>query len=183
MVLCPNHHDQATKNAMSEEEQRRHKVEPHNMMRGYADGLLTVNQSHCALDVGGGTLLVGDYPWIELHGETVLELRSSSEGQLLVTLALYDDEDNLTLEIVDNEWIAGEGAWDIESDWQRLTLRLAPRNVVLRLDARQLPMTLRGVLRRGTEWVRFSGRSDVHEEQVICGSRPCADGSETYYQP
>src|SRR5438876_516481 len=49
MVLCPNHHDQATKGAMPEDEQRRYKSSPHNIERGYVDGLLTVNQRYCAV--------------------------------------------------------------------------------------------------------------------------------------
>ena len=38
MVLCPLHHDQATKGAMPEAEQRRFKAKPYNVQRGLAQG-------------------------------------------------------------------------------------------------------------------------------------------------
>jgi hypothetical protein len=151
MILCPNHHDQATKGAMDEDEQRRHKVSPYNILRGYTEGLLNVNQRYCAVDVGGGVLLVGDGPWIEVDGESILALTLSPEGRVLLTLVLYDEDDALVAHIEDNEWIAGDAStWDMESDWQRLLLRLSPRRIAIRIDAKGEPMILRGeVWRRG----------------------------------
>jgi hypothetical protein len=160
MILCPNYHDQATKGAMSEEEQRRYKASPLNIQRGYAQGLLVVDQPYCALDVGGGVFLVGDGPWIEVDGESILTLGRSSEGGLLLTLLLYDEHDTLVAHIDDNEWLAGDAStWDMESDWQRLVLRLAPRHVAIRIDARRLPTTLRGELWRHGARFRFGGSS------------------------
>ncbi|MCU1280997.1 MAG: hypothetical protein JWM53_4543 [bacterium] len=144
MILCPNHHDQASKGALPEDEQRRYKAAPYNIGRGYAEGVLRVGQRYCAVEAGGGVLLVGDGAWIEVDGEAILTLGLGERGILLLTLMLYDESDNLAAHVEDNEWLAGDAStWDMESDWQRLTLRSAPRQIVLRIDARGEPMRLR----------------------------------------
>jgi hypothetical protein len=198
MILCPTHHDQATKGAMSDEDQRRHKASPSNVQRGYADGLLTVNQRYCAVEVGGGVILVGDGPWIEMDGEHILVMRRSSEGRLLLTLSLYDEHDVLLARVEDNEWIAGDAStWDMESDWQRLLLRSAPRRIAIRINAKGEPMRLRGEMWRHGKYFRLAGtglevtgsrmfrdlglvrmglRYDSTTDQLTFGPKPGEDG-------
>ncbi len=158
MILCPTHHDEATKGALEEAEQRRYRLAPHNATQGYTEGLLKVNQRHCAVDVGGGVLLVGNGVWIEVDEEPLLALEVSSEGTLLLSANLYDAADNAVATIEENEWIAGDApTWDMELDWQRLTLRLGPNRVALRINAKGEPMTLRGVLWHRGHRFNFKG--------------------------
>ena len=44
MVLCPNHHHEATVHAIAEHEQRNWKKHPLNIVNGYVDGLLKIPQ-------------------------------------------------------------------------------------------------------------------------------------------
>jgi hypothetical protein len=111
MVLCPNHHDAATKGAMLEPEQREHKTSPFNIGRGFVDGLLKVNQSYCAVATGSCEF-VGAGLVVEGDGEPLLGL-SVEEGHLAISLTLYDDRDNVLVRIVDNEWVTGDSSvWD-----------------------------------------------------------------------
>ena len=146
MILCPSHHDQASKGAMPEEVQQRHKADPYNIRKGYTYGQLVVNQSYCAVEVGG-VLLVGDGPWVSVDDEVLLSLKLADNGVLLVSVTLYNERDKLLAEVIDNEWVAGNPAiWDMESDWQSLTLRLGPRKIALKVDAKGEPLRLRGEL-------------------------------------
>jgi hypothetical protein len=73
MVLCPLHHDQATKGAMPVDEQRELKSSPHNIKAGRARGLLEIKQAYCAADLGTITV-VGEGPFNTVNGEDLLSL-------------------------------------------------------------------------------------------------------------
>ena len=154
MVLCPLHHDQATKGAMPEPEQRRFKANPYNIQRGVAKGLLAVRQDYCAADLGSVTI-VGEGPFIRIDGENILSFHIG-EGNLEISLRLFSETDEPLLEIDRNEWIAGDPLpWDIEADWQKLTIRERARQISVSLNAKPVPLKLRGELWRGGKRVRF----------------------------
>ena len=44
MLLCPNHHTEATEKAMLEKEQRQFRMHPYNIEKGFVEGELKVNQ-------------------------------------------------------------------------------------------------------------------------------------------
>ena len=141
MVLCPNHHWEVTSGAMLEDEQRRYKTQPFNMARGYADGLLKVNQSYCAIAVGSCEL-INDAAVVLVDGESLLSL-AVSEERLAISVTFYDENDRLLLLIDKNEWVTGDPAiWDVEAAHQRLTIRMKPRDVRLSVDASVEPMRL-----------------------------------------
>src|SRR5262249_33269650 len=49
------------------------------------------------------------------------------------------------VEIERNEWTSGDPLpWDIEADWQLLTIREHHRKISLELDAKKIPMRVRG---------------------------------------
>jgi hypothetical protein len=148
MLLCPNHHDAATKGALTEAQQRSAKSDPHNISEGLVTGHLAVNQPYLAVVIGG-VLMVGDGPLIAVDDEPVLVTRPGTENVLELSARLYDEGDRLIAEIEDNEWIAGDPLpWDMESDHQRLLLRSALYKVTLDVDARKEPVRLRGRLWR-----------------------------------
>jgi hypothetical protein len=51
MVLCPLHHDQATKGAFPVANQREAKANPKNLITGRANGLLAITQDYCAAEL------------------------------------------------------------------------------------------------------------------------------------
>jgi hypothetical protein len=148
MVLCPNHHDKASKGALTEEQQRRAKQKPHNQEQGVVRGDLAINQSEVAVAVGT-MLLVDDGSLLTVDDEPLLSLGLDEEKVLQLSVTLRDRDDNLLAEIRDNEWVAGSPLpWDIESDYQRLVVRSKAHGVALKLDARQIPLRLTGELWR-----------------------------------
>jgi len=143
MVLCPNHHDQATKGAMSKPEQRALKASPFNRKTGRASGMLAVKQSYCAADIGTVTV-VGEGVFLSIDQSPMLSFDLDG-NQLLISLKLYDEKDNLLVEICRNEWITGDPLpWDIEADWQRLMLRERARKISLNINAKRIPMEITG---------------------------------------
>jgi len=147
MVLCPNHHDQASKGAMREAEQRELKARPCNIVSGRTKGILEVKQDYCAAEIGD-ILIVGEGPFVRIEDEDVISL-FLAEQSLEVSLRLFSQQDELLLEIVRNEWTAGDPLpWDIEAGWQRLTLRERERHISIAIDARHVPLQLRAELWR-----------------------------------
>ena len=147
MVLCPTHHDKATKGAMPEAEQRRLKANPHNIQRGLAKGLLAVKQDYCAANFGSVTV-IGDGPFLRMNGEDILGF-NIGDNNLQISLRLFSEADELLVEIDRNEWISGDPLpWDIEADWQVLTLRERARQISLSLNAKAVPIEIRAELWR-----------------------------------
>ncbi len=129
------HHDQATKRAMPEVEQRKFKEKPYNIIRGLAKGLMAVRQDYCAADFGSITV-VGDGPFLRIGVEDIIGFHLD-EGNLALSLRLFSEKDELLLDIVRNEWISGDSLpWDIEADWQVLTLRERARRITVSINAK-----------------------------------------------
>lgn len=146
MALCPYCHDEATKGAMPEHEQRALKSAPHNIRQGYAEGLLKVTQDHCTLVVGSCDI-VNDGAAILVNEEVLVGLEIV-DGQLTLSITLYDENDNLLLCIHRNEWISGDPmVWDLEADHQKLLIRQRLGDVRLRLRVSD-PMSLTALLWR-----------------------------------
>jgi hypothetical protein len=147
VILCPNHHDECTKGAATEAEQRAWKSRPFNIVRGYAEGLLKVNQSYCAVACGS-CLMVNDGTQVRIDDEPLLGL-SLEDGHVQISLTLYDENDDILALIQENEWLSGDAAvWDLEASYQRLTIRREPRDIRLRLRVGADPMSLEAQLWR-----------------------------------
>jgi uncharacterized CHY-type Zn-finger protein len=146
MVLCPNCHDEATQGAMTEKEQRKYKSQPYNMKRGYAKGMLKINDNRLIIEMGNNYFVDGG-SIIRVDGSDIIRLDLSSEGRLELTANLYDEQDNLLVTIVRNEWISGSiTPWDIESKYRLLRIRKRKGAVDLTIDVRKTPTYIRANL-------------------------------------
>jgi hypothetical protein len=170
MLLCPIHHDQATKGALPESEQWELKRHPHNITHGLAGGQLTVNQPYCAVAIGQ-SLMVGDMAFVVANGEPLLSLSSAQDnGQLELAVTLYDESDALLALIDRNEWVTGDPfPWDIESDFQYLRIRRKLGDISLEIDARRDPVRLRADLWRGGHRIRLSPRGIQIDGENVTG--------------
>ncbi len=150
MVLCPNHHHEATVGALEEPEQRRYKLYPFNIEHGFAGGQLKIGDRRVVVKAGG-ILFVGQGVKIVVDGEALLQLDADDDGRLQVSLDLYDRDDARLLSIRQNEWITGDSlAWDIEFGIRWLRIRRRRRDVALFIDARTQPVQVNADLwRRG----------------------------------
>lgn len=123
MIICPNCHARATAHAMPEAEQRRHKASPYNIRHGQARGQLYIDRP-IPLVEAGSNVFGRNGPIIVADGEPLLSLRVDEDGQLLTSLVLRDEEDNVIGTVVDNEWTYGDPLpWDIRAEWRRLYVR------------------------------------------------------------
>lgn len=144
MVVCPNHHHEITVGGITEAEQRKAKQKPNNTRKGYANGLLRIND--LAIAIHAATLdFVGPGFKLVVDDKPLLAIDYGEGGRLSLSLDLYDQESNLLLAVADNEWISGDPLpWDIEFGVRRIKIRKHGGEVVLNLDARKSPDTLYG---------------------------------------
>lgn len=164
LVLCPNHHYEATVLALTMEAQRAAKVEPLNIRNGYANGLLKMGDSGLAISVGAN-LLVGPGFKFVVNGVPLLSIETDEDARLLLSMDLYDAQDTLLTTIHRNEWLSGDPLpWDIEFNHRMLTVRRKSREMSLSIDARMEPIQLKGRLFRegqlfeiGPQALRFNG--------------------------
>lgn len=149
MALCPTCHFEATVGAMSEKTQRQLKARPYNIVHGRAGGLLTVNQTRAAAQIGSN-IVAGDHALLVVQRFPLLSLRYGEDSQLLISVTLLDDDDAVLARVIDNEWVSGDAsAWDIEASFQRLVIREGPGLVRLSLDLRTDPFVLTGKFKKG----------------------------------
>ncbi len=163
MVLCPLHHDQATKGAMPEAEQRRQKLNPLNLRQGRARGLLAVQQNYCAVGVGPN-IFVGEGPFLRIDGNDLFECYLG-EHNLEISLRLYNRGGDLLAQIVRNEWVSGDPLpWDIEADWQLLTIRERARQISLSINAKEIPLSLQAQFWYGGKYI------DCNKKRITIGT-------------
>lgn len=156
MALCPNCHDEATAGAMKPERQRYYKAYPHNMKKGFARGLLTINEENVAILIGGN-VFEGGGPFIVVDDELMIGLELNEFGCLDLFLNLYDEHDKAMLSIVRNEWVSGDPLpWDIDANYQTLNVRRRKREVALRLNCRRSPIELSGSVWRNGHLIRIA---------------------------
>lgn len=156
MVLCPTHHDEASKHAMDEAEQRKYKADPFNIRRGLAKGPLKVKQRYAAVELGGA-LLVGDNVGFDIDGDQIFCMSLSADQTMVLSAKLFDRTNTLIAEIIDNEWVSGDPmAWDIVSDWQYLAIREKTGHVNIEIDARFIPTHMKARFQKNNFEIRLS---------------------------
>lgn len=156
MLLCPNCHREATLGVMNEKEQRYYKLNPYNVKRGYVDGQLFVKQQGLVISTGS-VELANDGFLLAVDKEPLLVINSNQNGQLELTLSLYDSEDNLLVEIEKNEWITGDpSVWDFEYKYQWLKLWRKKRGISLEIDARTVPLNIKAEIWRKRQNFKLS---------------------------
>jgi hypothetical protein len=178
MVLCPLHHDQVTKGAMPEAEQRHLKADPHNIRRGLAKGLLAVKQNYCAANFGSVTV-VGEGTFLRINEEDILGF-TVLDDNLTISLRLFSEADEPLLEIDKNEWISGDPLpWDIEADWQTLIIRQRARQISLSLNAKAIPLDLAAEFWRMGKRVRLDNfhRRQTSSDRAVFGDGACWHGA------
>jgi hypothetical protein len=81
----------ATRGGLSVEEQRRFKLRPHNVRKGYTAGIVSVPWNVPVLSLGG-TLFVNDGTMLAFKGKPVLSAGLNEAGGLELSLDLEDRE-------------------------------------------------------------------------------------------
>lgn len=145
MLLCPNHHWEATSRAMTREEQLHHKLNPINIEKDRVQGLLKINQKVPVVTLGTNQI-IGEGDFILIDNESLLSL-SVKSGVLEISTKLFDPAGQLIAKVENNEWISGDPfPWDLQSDYQWLTIHHKRRAIALEIDATVFPLRLRANL-------------------------------------
>lgn len=146
MVLCPYCHGEVGYGLLDEDEQRRHKANPYNIVHGLAQGPLALQQRTLAIALGT-TEFVGDGTFIRVDNHPLLSLSLSGDGRLQVSVELNDHDGNLLALIDKNEWITGDPhPWDVEYGGRWLIIRRRQGEISLHVDARPSVVSVRGSL-------------------------------------
>lgn len=146
MLLCPNHHREATVGAMSEAEQRSYKVNPYNRRHRVVEGLLRVSQSALAVQLGSNEF-IGNGTILKVDNVPLLRLCRGEKGTLELSVPLYGQDGKLLALIENNEWITGDPLpWDFEFGIKWMTVRERCGLISLTIDARKFPVLVRGQL-------------------------------------
>lgn len=159
MILCPNCHRQVTSGAMSEAEQRTYKKQPFNIKRGFADGLLKIEQAALVVNLGS-VQFVRDGFLFRVDQEELLSIKLNEGRQLEISLKLYSKKDDLLALIENNQWKTGQNLpWDLQAGWRWLRLRNRKYEIAIEIDARRMPVGIRGDLWRRGQHFEITGNS------------------------
>ncbi|MCY1352671.1 hypothetical protein D9M68_474040 [compost metagenome] len=147
-LLCPTHHAEKTKKLLPVAKVKGHNARPRNIRAGQsAPHQLHYDGTSVRFELGGNwfsrtNLQEGDVlAPIVIDAVTLLGF-TYTEGQLLLTLKLYDEAGAQILTIEESELTYSTGIWDIEFVGKTLTIRQGKANIWLEIEFRA-PDTVR----------------------------------------
>lgn len=176
MALCPNCHSKMS--VMSLEDQYGMRLKPHNILRDLIEGQLVTPRKKAPEIRLGKTATFRDCrgPIIVIDEVPILEVRFDDVGRALVSLNLFDEEDNLIAAIRDNEWTAGAYAsWDFLCREGYMKIRNRPKSTLLEFNLKEDVLSFKGMFWKSGNnvWVKPSKilmrrgeRTIVHASQV-----------------
>tara|TARA_R110002095_G_scaffold35615_1_gene33504 strand:- start:1989 stop:2720 length:732 start_codon:yes stop_codon:yes gene_type:complete len=156
MALCPTHHRQY--GSIQKSLQYKIKLKPRNINDGYTLGNLTPHHTNTRVIVGTNTFgLMQKGSVLKYQDEDLFSFSISPEGYLLLNLKLYDEQDNLLAEIIQNEWRSHNNfIWDIVHKPYYIKISKRLYNVELEINFKKIPIELKGKLWRNGHKLSFS---------------------------
>lgn len=134
-LLCPTHHAEKTRGLLPVSDVVAANANPHNLRLGISEAFpLRYSGDSCLVNMGSNRL-AHDFtrdaviPLLTIRGCPVIRVRKQ-DGQLLLSLRIFDKQGNLLLDVNDNELIFSVDSWDVELVGKRLTIR-GGRGVIL----------------------------------------------------
>lgn len=145
---------------MPEDEQRKHKLNPYNKQHGYTRGFFDTWNTEPKVFLGSN-IAVGPTNVFTMFDECLLAIARTNEDTLLISAKMYDNEDNLVLEILDNHWKSDiDFPWDVEAKYRHLKIRQAKHNIFLELSITREFIRVKGIFWRACQQVRV-GNSKI----------------------
>lgn len=141
-LLCPKHHARVTRKFLSKEQVKEAMAKPWCKRKGFSNDVFDFGNMSPLLKFGGVLLkncpvpiMVGGVPLFKV------EKPEAPRAPFLLSGTFVDSNDNQSLSIVKNQWIANASNWDVETSGGKITVREGPGNIHLRLIV-ELPNTL-----------------------------------------
>lgn len=136
-LLCDKHHREKTAKLLPNEMVIEANKNPHNLRQGVSKPYdLHYSGSECETNIGSVIFTTKD----EGYGTQIIPICIDdtpvvgfimSDGHLLLTLNLFDYNNNFVLRIVNNQLIYSVSPWDIEFVGRNLIIREAMRNIFI----------------------------------------------------
>jgi hypothetical protein len=155
VLLCDRHHREKTSGLLPVEAVADASAEPHNRKTGLSHPYdLHYSGDHCEAVIGSNV-----HQWPSLADDTFtvplivddtpLVLFRAEDGHLLLTVQLFDAQNELLVQIVDNQLVYSAAPWDVEFVGRQLAVRGGPRDIFVRMT---FEAPARVVIDRGHVW-------------------------------
>lgn len=139
-LLCPDHHAEKTNKLLPVEVVERANADPYNKRAGVSPAyFLNFSGTRCEVKIGDNRFIAED----EGHGGWCIPLIIDNiplimfrleDGHLLFSLRVFNDKDELILDISDNYVKYSVTPWDIQLVGRRLTIKASARNILLDME-------------------------------------------------
>jgi len=167
MILCPNHHYEATVHALSVQKQRECKDRPLNIVNRGVAGAIHILEGEKEVFLGGndfhnnGTLLM-------VNEEPIISTIYEEDGVLLLSLNLYDRENNLVATMIENEWETNpEIHWDLEARPLELIIKENRKDIILKINTRNNKIEITGHLWKDRQSIELRSEGMILEGAAI----------------
>ena len=133
-LLCPQCHAKVTTGFWSKEKIKQAMADPICKKQGSTKEVFDFCGGHPTLQFGGMSLSNCPIP-IEVAGRPLFKIEKPEVegGPFRLSGFFCDSEGDVTLQIVENEWIASSNNWDVEVSGGVIIIREAHRKIHLRL--------------------------------------------------
>ncbi|MBN4053153.1 hypothetical protein JYT92_00175 [bacterium AH-315-L15] len=133
-LLCPQCHAKVTTKFWSKEKIRQAMQNPICLQQGYTKEVFDFCDGYPILQFGGMSLSNCPIP-IEVAGQPLFKIEKPEvEGAPFRLSGIFcDSKGKVTLQIIENEWIASSENWDVEVSGGAIVIREAHRKVHLKL--------------------------------------------------
>ncbi len=159
MTVCSRCHDIITSGVISQEEQKKMKTGPINRSNNNVNGEIFLRRNTVTV---GNSKFRCHGPLIVVDGEPIIIIKHDSDGNVLLTLSLYDKDNNLLVRIVENEWVVRPSdTWDLESSPKKIVLRQEPKKISLEIRLVDNDLKLIGQFWRNGHLVKMSNEGII----------------------
>jgi trigger factor len=139
-LLCDRHHREKTAGLLPLAEVEQANAQPYNLREGTSKPYdLHYSGTSCEAVIGGNRFTTADAGYgtimvpVSIDGIPVLGF-ILGDGHLLLNLNLFDEFNQLVLQIRNNELVYRADAWDIELVGRRLVVREAQRKIFIDIE-------------------------------------------------
>ena len=135
-LLCGRCHDCVTKEIWSKEKIKRSLENPICLSKSFSFGDFDIGLEHPEI-VLGRTQILDTYNLIEVFGESLLKIEPPEKvgTPFRVSASFYDQYGKNIFKIVQNEWQSPTHNWDVETIGAKITIRYAPKQIILVIRA------------------------------------------------
>jgi hypothetical protein len=139
VLLCAQHHREKTSGLLPASVVEAANESPLNLRTGTSHPYdLSYSGSHCEATIGSNlhvwpALEDGDFTLPLLVDDTPIVLFRAEDHHLLLTVQLFNDQNELVVQIVDNQLVYSAAPWDVEFVGRQLTVRGGPGDIFVRM--------------------------------------------------